>query len=167
MKECHLVCGPPASGKTFHARNLAAELGACLIDSDEVAERLVQAGLSLAGMDPDDRDSPLYKAAYREVVYETMYDMARSNLPVVPVVLAGPFTREGGEAGWLEELAGSLGVKPTAHFVWCDPETRRRRIIERGEARDNPKLADWAGYLRLCREERPLWPHQFVDTSSS
>lgn len=166
MNECHLVCGPPASGKTFFACRLASEIGGCLIDSDEVAERLIRAGLSLAGMDPDDRDSPAYKQAYREVVYETMYDIARSNLPTIPVVLAGPFTREGGNVAWLDELGKRLGVKPIAHFVWADPKTRRRRIIERGEARDRPKLAAWEDYLKLCREERPLWPHQFVDTSS-
>ena len=165
MKECHLVSGPPASGKTYYARRLASELGACLIDSDEVAERLVRAGLSLAGLDPDDRDSPVYKAAYREVVYETMYDLARSNLAVIPVVLVGPFTKEGGDERWLDLLEKRLGEKPSAHFVWCDPETRRKRIIERGEARDGPKLAAWDEYLRQCREDRPVWPHRFVDTS--
>ncbi|MEP4076934.1 AAA family ATPase [Haloferula sp.] len=166
MKGCHLVSGPPASGKTHYARQLAAEIGACLIDSDEVAERLVRAGMSLAGLDPDDRDSPAYKEAYREVVYETMYDLACSNLPAVPVVIAGPFTREGGDSGWLGSLEQRLGVKPTAHFVWCDPETRRRRIAARGEARDRPKLEAWDDYVASCREERPLWQHQFVDTSS-
>lgn len=166
MKECHLVCGPPASGKTFHARRLAAEIGACLIDSDEVAERLVRAGMKLAGLDPDDRDSPAYKRAYRQVVYETMYDIARSNLRFIPVVMAGPFTREGGEPGWPDELEERLGTRPTVHFVWCDPPTRKRRIVERGEARDRAKLEAWDQYLDSCREERPLWPHHFVDTSS-
>ncbi len=40
MKAFHVVSGPPASGKTRYARRLAGELGACLIDSDEIAERL-------------------------------------------------------------------------------------------------------------------------------
>lgn len=166
MKACHLVCGPPASGKTQFARRLVAEIGACLIDSDEIAGRLVRAGMELAGLDPDDRDSPVYKAAFRQVVYETMYDMARTNIQVVPVVMAGPFTREGGEAAWIDELEARLGTRPTAHFIWCDPETRRRRIVERGEARDRTKLEAWEKYVESCREERPVWPHHFVDTSS-
>lgn len=167
MKECHLVSGPAASGKTRYARRLASAIGGCLIDSDEVAERLIRAGLSLAGMDPDDRDSPAYKQAYRQAVYDTMFGIARSNLSMVPVVLAGPFTKEGGDAGWLDDLEACLGVKPIAHFIWCDPDSRKRRIIERGESRDRPKLEAWDDYLKLCREERPLWLHHFVDTSES
>lgn len=37
-----------------------------LLDSDEVEERLIRAGLELAGMNSDERDSPAYKAAFRE-----------------------------------------------------------------------------------------------------
>lgn len=161
----HLVCGPPAAGKTTYARELAAELGACLLDSDLVAERLVRAGLALAGLDPDDRDSPAYKAAYRDAVYETLFDLARVNLSHVPVVIAGPFTSEGDNPTWDVELAGRLGTAATLHFVWAPPAFRRERIIARGEARDRPKLADWDAYVATCRETPPLFPHVFVDTS--
>jgi predicted kinase len=102
-----------------------------LIDSDIATERLVRAGLALAGLDPDDRDSPAYKRAYRDAVYEAMFDLAVANLPHVPVVLAGPFTREGGEADWPERLERRLGVRPVMHFVWCPPDVRRARMIAR------------------------------------
>jgi len=166
MNACHVVCGPPAGGKSTYALGLAREAGACLLDSDEVAERLVRAGLELAGMDPDDRDSPIYKAAFREAVYQTMFDLARTNLRTVPVVMAGPFTSEGADPDWLERLAKRLGVRPTGHFVWCPPEVRRQRLAARGEARDRAKLEAWGAYLASCREERPLWEHQFVDTGT-
>ena len=161
MKECHVFSGPAGAGKSVHARRLAAELGACLIDSDIATERLVRAGLSLAGLDPDDRDSPAYKRAYRDAVYEAMFDIAVANLPQVPVVLAGPFTREGGEADWPERLERRLGVRPVMHFVWCPPELRRERMIARGEERDRPKLRDWEAYAASCREERPVWDHVY------
>lgn len=164
LQECHIVTGPAGAGKSSHARKLAAELGACLIDSDTATERLVRAGLSLAGLDPDDRDSPAYKRAYRDAVYEAMFDLAVANLPQIPVVLAGPFTREGGEADWPTRLEQRLGVKPVLHFVWCPIETRRKRMIARGEDRDLPKLRDWEGYAASCREERPVWEHVFVET---
>ncbi|WP_193214216.1 AAA family ATPase [Luteolibacter marinus] len=164
MNECHVVTGPAGAGKSFHARELAARLGACLIDSDVATERLVRAGLSLAGHDPDDRDSLAYKTAYRDAVYEAMFDLAVVNLPLVPVVLAGPFTREVGEEDWPDRLEQRLGVRPVLHFVWCPPELRRERIVSRGEDRDLPKLRDWQSYAASCREERPVWDHVFVST---
>ena len=161
MNQCHVISGPAGAGKSVHARQLAAKLGACLIDSDVATERLVRAGLTLAGLDPDDRDSPAYKQAYRDAVYEAMFDLAVANLPQVPVVLAGPFTREGGEADWPERLERRLGVRPVMHFVWCPPELRRERMIARGAERDRPKLRDWETYAASCREERPLWDHVY------
>ncbi len=165
MHECHVVSGPPAAGKTTVARRLASEIGGCLLDSDQVADRLVRAGMELAGLDPEDRDSPEYKRAYRAAVYETLFDLAVANLPRVPVVIAGPFTAEGADPEWPERLRRRLGVEPRLHFVWCDAAERRRRIEARGEERDRRKLADWKGYLADRREERPVWPHRFVDTS--
>jgi predicted kinase len=162
----HLVCGPPAAGKTTYARELAARLGAVLLDSDMVAEKLVRAGLKLAGLDPNDRDSPAYKAAYRDTVYETLYDLAAVNLPNVPVVIAGPFTRECGQTDWPQALERRLGEKPAIHFVWCPPDLRLQRIIARGEERDLPKIAAWEDYVSLCREEPPVFPHRRVVTGS-
>lgn len=163
MNACHIVTGPAGAGKSVHARKLAATLGACLIDSDTATERLVRAGLSMAGHDPDDRDSPAYKRAFRDAVYEAMFDLAAANLPHVPVVLAGPFTREGGQADWPEYLERRLGVRPALHFVWCPPELRHARIVARGESRDRPKLDGWPSYAATCRETPPVWTHTFVD----
>lgn len=161
----HLVFGPPASGKTVHARKLAEELGAVLLDSDEVTERLIRGGLALAGMDPDDRDSPAYKAAFRDAVYETLFDLARSHADRLPVVIAGPFTREGDEADWPDRLRERLGAMLEFHFVWCDPTVRKARLMARGKTRDLPKLADWEAYVATCRETPPVFPHHWVDTT--
>lgn len=164
--QIHLVFGPPAAGKTTYARELAARTGAILLDSDEVAERLVRAGLGLAGMDPDDRDSSAYKSAFREAVYETLFDLAKSHESRLPVVIAGPFTREGGDADWPRRLELRLGVMPQFHYVWCLPDVRKSRIEKRGAMRDLPKLADWANYVLTCRETAPVFPHHWVDTSA-
>jgi hypothetical protein len=137
-----------------------------LLDSDEVTERMVRAGLELAGIDPDDRHSAEYKQAFRDPVYETLFDLAVSNLPNVPVVIAGPFTREGGEPDWPSRLERRLGVMPEFHFIWCPPEERKRRIIARGAGRDLPKLASWDEYIVSCRELPPVFPHHFVETTA-
>jgi len=116
-------------------------------------------------MDPDDRDSPAYKGAFREAVYATLFELAREHLQRGPVVIAGPFTREGGEVDGLSQIEKAADQQVTVHFVWCDPAVRRRRVEARGEDRDLPKLADWETYVATCREERPCWPHRYVDTS--
>lgn len=162
----HIVFGPPAAGKTVYARSLAASIGACLLDSDEVTERMVRAGLELAGFDPDDRHSAEYKGAFRDPVYETLFDLAVSNLPNVPVVIAGPFTREGGEEDWPARLEQRLGMLPEFHFVWCPPEERKLRIIARGADRDLPKLAAWDDYVATCREGPPVFSHRFIGTTA-
>ncbi|MEO5915895.1 MAG: ATP-binding protein [Luteolibacter sp.] len=163
--DVHLVFGPPAAGKTTYARQLARQLGAVLLDNDEVTERLIRAGMTLAGMDPDDRDSPAYKSAFRDTVYETLFDLAKSHIGRLPVVIAGPFTREGGDPSWPALMEEQLGVMPEFHFVWCTPSERKSRVQARGAARDLPKLADWENYVLTCRETAPVFPHRWIDTS--
>lgn len=166
MATIHLISGPPAAGKTTYARDLAEQIGGVLLDSDEVAERLVRAGLILAGLNPDDRDSPAYKSAFRDAVYETLFDLAQSHCRRLPVVIAGPFTREGGDAGWPERLRERFGVTPEFHYVWCEPAKRKERLLARGATRDLPKLADWDAYVASCRESPPVYPHRWIDTSA-
>ena len=167
MASIHLVSGLPAAGKTTYARELAGRLGAVLLVSDEVTERLIRAGLALAGLDPDDRDSAAYKSAFRDVVYETLFDLAQSHCSRMPVVIAGPFTREGGDADWPRRLEVRFGVKPEFHYVWCEPAERKARLQTRGATRDLPKLADWDAYVKSCRETAPVYPHRWIDTSAN
>ena len=160
----HVVCGPPAGGKTVYGRELATRLRAVFLDSDTATERVVQAGMGAAGMSPDDRDSPEYKRHFRTAVYETLFALAEENLPQLPVVLAGPFTAESQDATWPERLEARFGVPVQIHFVWAAPERRRERLVARGERRDLPKLADWEGYLATCAAGAPPFPHVRIDT---
>lgn len=161
--QLHVVCGAPGAGKTTFARQLAAELGAALFDSDEVTQRLVKAGLALASMDVDDRDSPRYKAAFRDVVYETLWDLAVSNAKSIPVIVAGPFTSECADPEWPHKILARTGMQPQLWFVRCPSEIRRERIAARGEPRDRSKLDDWEHHRQHCREEIPAFPCTVID----
>ena len=138
--------------------------GAVYLDIDVATEPVVQAGLVAAGLSRDDRDSPTYKGIFREPVYEALWQLAEANLGHLPVVVVGPFTSECRDESWPASLEARFGVPVEVHFVHCAPEVRKERMADRRAARDLAKLADWDCYLETVAEERPPFPHQWIET---
>jgi predicted kinase len=149
-----IICGPAGAGKSTYGRELAAKTGACLLDSDTVTEPVVRAGMEFGGEDPDDRDSPVYRATFRDPVYECLYAVAAENLPAVAVILVGPFTSEIRDAEWPGGLKARFGMDVHVIFLTCPDEQRRWRIEKRGNPRDASKLRDWEAYL-AASDARP------------
>ncbi len=118
MTQAYLVCGSPGTGKTTYGRRLAEEKQAVLLDIDVSTERLVKLALNLSGQDPEDRDSPYFKKHFRAPVYEQLFDIARDNLPLRSVVIAGPFTQEIKDPEWPEKLAAHLGAPVDVHYIF-------------------------------------------------
>ncbi|NOX66310.1 MAG: ATP-binding protein [Chlorobi bacterium] len=166
MSKAYIICGSPAAGKTSYGRKLAEEKKAAFLDIDISTERLVQLALVESGHDKDDRDSDYFKETYREVIYQTMFDIARENLQWIDVVIAGPFTRELRMEKWHETLAAELKSEIEIHYVYCNAEERRRRMEERNSKRDKAKLKSWDSINAYYgNEEPPPFEHIFVDTS--
>jgi len=157
----------PGAGKSTYAKILAAELGATLLDIDIVTERLVQLALHEAGHDPDDRDSGYFKRAFREPIYESLFDIARENIPFQEVVVVGPFTKEQRDPDWPSKLSQSLGGPVQVHYVACPPEIRKRRLAERGNPRDLAKLWDWDEHIKYYEESPPVFEHTLINGTSS
>jgi predicted kinase len=163
--KAHVVCGNAAAGKSTFAARLCRELGAVLIDIDTVTERLAKLVLRGRGLDENDRDSPVYKALLREPIYETLFDVAVANLPHLPCVIVGPFTRERRQADWPARLAQRLGAEVEIYLVHCSDEQRRSRLEQRGNPRDQAKLVDFSSYAGLGVDPGPLpFAHQRIDT---
>jgi predicted kinase len=166
MNKVFIVCGTPGSGKTTYARRLSAGRHATLLDIDTVTERLVRIALAESGRSSDDRDSEYFKLTFREPIYATLFDIARDNLPVQDVVVAGPFTREIKNPGWPVELSEVLGSPVEVHYVQCPPAVRKLRLAARGDARDKAKLQDWDNYLKYYGDENlPVFTHVLIDGS--
>jgi predicted kinase len=164
MSTVYIVCGTPGSGKTTYARRLAADRHATLLDIDTATERLVRVALAGSGHSADDRDSDYFKHTFREPIYETLFDIARENLPVQDVVIVGPFTREIQQVDWPARLSVRLGFAVEVHYVRCPPDVRRTRLANRGDARDLAKLEDWDNYVRYYGDEiPPVFDHVAVD----
>ena len=165
MKTLHLVCGKPAVGKTTFARSLAKRHGAVLLDSDVATEAVVKAGLSLAGMDPDDRDSKGYKQAFREPVYASLFATAKHNLAHLDVVIAGPFSAELGQPDWPESLARRFACQVRVYWVTCAESERIARLKMRGNPCDVAKLADLQAHQDYYLLQAPEFDHERIDTT--
>jgi predicted kinase len=164
MNTAVIVCGGPGAGKSTYGARLAAGRHAALLDIDTVTERLARLALSLSGHNPDDRDSEYFKQTFREPIYDTLFDIARDNLPCQDVVIVGPFTREIRDRDWPGKLCELLVSAVEVHYVQCAPEIRRQRLMDRGNARDRAKLADWENFLRYYGDESPpVFEHVLVD----
>ena len=100
-------------------------------------------------MDPDDRDSPQYRAEFRNAVYECLYAVAEENLSGISVVLVGPFTREIHEEGWKRNLKFRFEVEVVVSqmlFV--------TRLLEEGESRNGQTqgtLGSFSTGICMCR----------------
>ncbi len=164
MNTCIIVCGTPGAGKSTYAGKLAAGRHATLLDIDTVTEQLVRIALVQSGHSPNDRDSEYFKRTFREPIYETLFAVARENLPFQDVVIVGPFTREIRDRDWPSRLGRHLGSPVEVHYVQCDPDIRRCRLEQRGNARDRAKLDDWENYIRYYGDESPpAFEHVLVD----
>jgi len=166
MTRAYIVCGSPGTGKTVYGKKLAERIGAAFLDIDVSTERLVSLALELAGHDSADRDSSFFKMHFREPIYEQLFDIARDNLRHINVVIAGPFTKELMNPEWCERLTERLGCPVEIHYVSCAPEIRRKRMLKRGDPRDEAKLRDWDEYVRYYDDEAPpCCPHVLVVNS--
>jgi dephospho-CoA kinase len=167
MHITYIVCGSPGAGKTTYARKLAAARHAVLLDIDTVTEQLVRVALRESGRDPDDRDSDYFKRTFREPIYETLFDIARENIPFQEVVVVGPFTKELRESDWPSKLSKTLRGPVEVHYVSCPPEIRKQRLVQRGNPRDLAKLQDWENYIQYYEERQPVFEHVLVDGSKN
>ena len=162
MPRLYIICGPAGVGKSTYGKLLAAELKACLLDSDTATEPVVKAGMAFGGEDANDRDSQVYRDIFRLPVYECLYATALENLRHVDVILVGPFTSEIRDEKWLAALGEKFRVEVEVIFVTCDEEVRLARIRKRANPRDALKLRDWKSYLAGSDLRPPAFPHQIV-----
>lgn len=168
MAKLFIVCGSPGSGKSTYARELARLHRAFLLDIDTGTERIIKKALLESGHDPNDRDSTYFKEKYRLTIYETLFDLARENLEWSNVIIAGPFTREIRDPEWPSRLSDNLKSPVEIHYTYCDPETRKERLLKRSNPRDLQKLEDWDNHVKYYGdEEPPFFAHVFIDTSRS
>ena len=160
----HIVTGKPGVGKTTYGLKLAQQNRATFLDIDTVTEPVVKAGLALAGLDVNDRDSPCFKRTFRGAIYQALFAAAEDNLTVHSVVVTGPFTKELQDPLWTQTLSSRLGCPVIVYYLCCPEAVRQQRIKQRNCGRDNAKLGQWHEHSDYYPKDRPACEHIVIES---
>lgn len=165
MRKLIFFLGPAGAGKTTLAKAWASKHGGAFLDMDTLLRPAAEALMTLAGQDPEDRDSPFYKQHCRDLGYRITMNAALENLSLgLDAVVIGPFTREMNDPLWLDQelsviSASSIDVEIKIVCVYLPSEDAYyARIKARGSALDVWKLDNWDQFSPSLRRSEIQWP---------
>lgn len=158
------ILGHAGTGKSwlthrFVSRQHAQGRSWCVLDKDVVSEVWTGPLLAAHGQDPNDRDSPFFKEVARDLGYQSTLRVGRDQLEHgTNVVFPGPWSRELASGALFSPAALGLPAHTLLRHVWLDLplDVRKRRIIERGDPRDQWKLAHWDEYTQALKRPQAV-----------
>ncbi len=146
VKKLILVTSPPACGKTYISKALAARLEHVVYLDKDTLITLSKQIFTVANQ-PYNRSSQFFEDNIRDYEYDCVVDLALEALDYEDKVLINaPFTREIRDMAYIENLEKKLAEKnATLVVVWVEtsPEIVHKRMIERNSDRDTWKLEHW------------------------
>ncbi|MFF2484691.1 AAA family ATPase [Paenibacillus sp. NPDC058071] len=170
MRKLVFFVGGAGAGKTTIAKRLAAKRGMAVFDMDTMLRPAAKTIMTVAGLDPDDRDSAEYKVLCRDLGYRITMDAALENVTVgTDAIVIGPFTKEIADPDWIDrELAAAAmsreDVEVKVVLVHLTDESLYRQRIEiRGLKLDEWKLAHWDEFSRSLVRRELAWPVSSTD----
>ncbi|NEW05110.1 ATP-binding protein [Paenibacillus sp. SYP-B3998] len=165
MPKLVFFLGPAAAGKTTLAKAIVAKRPAAFLDMDTLSRPAAETIMRLSGLDPNDRDSPIYKQHCRDLGYRITMDAALENVGIgVNTYVVGPFTKEIADPLWLEQELSRAGaslshIAVKAIYVYLpDEHAYRLRLAERGSVLDAWKLENWAAFSPSLERQDIQWP---------
>ena len=170
MAKVLFVLGNAGSGKTHFSRKfIKSELEQknfwCLVDKDHVGEPITNQLMIKLGLDPDDRDSPIYKEEVRYLEYQAALSVIRDQLHLgINVVAPGPWTKElkNGLLFNNEELG--FPKETELHHVYLDakPLDVYNLIKKRNNKRDKWKLNHWEDFAKKLEKPQEIVHHNIL-----
>ena len=158
VKKLILVTSPPACGKTYISKALAARLEHVVYLDKDTLITLSKQIFTVANQ-PYNRSSQFFEDNIRDYEYDCVVDLALEALDYEDKVLINaPFTREIRDMAYIENLEKKLAEKnATLVVVWVEtsPEIVHKRMIERNSDRDTWKLEHWDEYVKTIDYSLP------------
>ena len=150
MKKLILVTSPPACGKTYISKQLAAALKHIVyLDKDTLIPLSKQ--IFAVANQPYNRSSDFFEQYIRDLEYVVSLDLAMEALQYEDLVLINaPFTREIRDLEYIQGLRKQLAAKGAElAVIWVEtrPEVCHQRMINRASDRDTWKLEHWDEYI--------------------
>ncbi|WP_159888225.1 AAA family ATPase [Paenibacillus puerhi] len=159
------IIGPAGAGKTTVAKALARSSRTPLFDMDTLLRPAAEKIMSLAGLDPNDRDSQVYKTRCRDLGYRITMDAVLENLELgLSALVVGPFTKETEDPEWPERELARIGaslqdVELKVISVYLpDDRAYQLRIQQRASILDVWKLENWDSFRPSLRRREIHWP---------
>ncbi len=153
MKKLILVTSPPACGKTYVSKQLAAALSHVVYLDKDTLIPLSKQIFAVAGQEYD-RSSDFFYKNIRDYEYEAIVALALEALNYDDIVLINaPFTREIRDLNYIAGLKAKLKEKNASLVViWVETsvEVCRQRMTARNSDRDTWKLSHWDEYISKC-----------------
>ena len=159
MKKLILVTSPPACGKTFISKQLAAALKHIVyLDKDTLIPLSKQ--IFTVANQPYNRSSDFFEEYIRDLEYVVTLDLAMEALQYEDLVLINaPFTREIRDLDYIAKLRKDLATKGAElAVIWVEtrPEVCHQRMISRASDRDTWKLEHWDEYISRINFNPPM-----------
>lgn len=150
MKRLILVTSPPACGKTYVSKQLAANLKHVVyLDKDTLI--VLSKQIFVVANQEYNRSSEFFEANIRDFEYAAIVDLALEALEYDDIVLINaPFTREVRDTNYMSALKTRLAQKNaslTVIWVQTDVEVCRQRMLKRNSDRDRWKIEHWDEYI--------------------
>ena len=150
MKKFIIVTSPPACGKTYVSKQLAAALSHVVYLDKDTLIVLSRQIFAVANQEYN-RSSDFFEKNIRDYEYDAIVALALEALEYDDIVLINaPFTREIRDEKYMTDLKAKLALKNaklTIIWVKTDIEVCRQRMISRNSDRDTWKLEHWDEYI--------------------
>lgn len=141
-----LMCGLPASGKSWLAPRLARPLRAAVLHSD--VRRKTMAGVKPTTRVKDDYESGLYSPQRKRATYRSLLEDAIEGLQAGhSVIVDATFSRRAYRSEFVD-AAARLGLPYYVVHVTSSDEVVRERLVRREREGRSASDADLAVYLR-------------------